>query len=57
MAKFYYQQIDEIGKQIAVVSTPCEITDRVNYRPVDKDYYDAVIEFLRENAVVEESEE
>ncbi len=47
---FYYQQIDSIGKQIALVASSVEITDREHYRPIDKDYYDEVIAFLREQA-------
>ena len=61
---YYYQQLDDIGKQIAIVASSVEITDTVHYRPIDKDYYDSVIEFLREQAMeqaeaveVEEEEE
>lgn len=48
--KYYYQQINDIGKEIAVVASYTEITDTKHYREVSKEYYDAVIEFLREIA-------
>lgn len=56
MAKqfFYYQQIDEIGKEIAIVKAPKPITDTVHYREITKEYYEAVLEFLREQATEEE---
>lgn len=58
MAKtfYYYQQIDEIGKEIAIVKAPKPITDTVHYREITKDYYDAVLEFLREQAEMENEE-
>lgn len=50
MRRYYYQQSDEIGKEIAIVCSLVEITDRVNYRPIKKEYFDAVAELLRETA-------
>lgn len=57
MAKqfFYYQQIDEIGKEIAIVKSPKPITDEKHYREITKEYYEAVLEFLREQAEEEEN--
>lgn len=54
---YYYQQIDDIGKEIAVVSMTNEVNDLAHYRPITKDYYDAVVEFLCEQARQTEAEE
>lgn len=51
---YYYQQLNEIGKQIALVRTREPITDAAHYREVDKNYYDEVLELLREEASREE---
>lgn len=46
----HYQQINDIGKEIALVKVPKPITDTVHYREITKDYYEAVLELLREQA-------
>lgn len=59
MAKtyYYYQQIDNIDKEVALVKSAKKITDTAHYREVDKDYYDAVLQLLREMAEEAEKEE
>lgn len=59
MAKsyFYYQQIDSIGKEVALVKSAKPITDTAHYREVTKDYYDAVLQLLREMSEEAEKEE
>lgn len=47
---YYYQQIDDIGKEVALVASSQPINDTQHYRLIDKDYYDAVLEFLREQS-------
>lgn len=53
---YYYQQIDEIGKEVAVISSSREITDTLHYRVVSKEYYDAVVGFLHSLAQTESEE-
>lgn len=50
MAKYFYQQTDNIGKEIAVVKSYVEIKDTKHYRAVTEEYYNAVIDFLKEQA-------
>lgn len=47
---FYYQKINEIGKEVAVIASSAPINDPTHYRPIEKEYYEAVVEFLHEQA-------
>lgn len=55
MPIYYYQRIDEIGKEVALITSDVPITDTVHYREITKEYYEAVLEFLREQAEEEEN--
>lgn len=54
---YFYQQIDDIGKEIAVISSLSEMTDKEHYREITEDYYTAVAEFLAEQASSEDFDE
>lgn len=51
---YYYQRINEIGKEVALITSDEPITDTAHYRAITKEYYEAVLEFLREQATEEE---
>lgn len=56
MPIYYYQRIDEIGKEVALITSDKPINDTIHYREITKDYYDAVLELIREQAEAEEEE-
>ncbi len=50
---YYYQRLNEIGKEVALITSDIPITDTIHYREITKEYYEAVLEFLREQAEME----
>lgn len=53
MRWFYYQRINDIGKEVALVSSSEKIDDAQHFRPVTKDYYDEVYKLLQELSQVQ----